>query len=121
MVVHILGKAVRGKYKINYGLSATFYGIGLQSATKICSKLGFYPNMRMHQLTEQQTMAITKELSEMDIESKLLSQIRANIQLKKDNGSYVGFRHALGLPVRGQRTKTNAKTAKNLNKLKRRF
>ncbi|GME74654.1 unnamed protein product [[Candida] boidinii] len=121
MVVHILGKPIRGKYLINYGLAAAFYGLGLKTATRVCSKLGFYPHMRMHQLSEQQTMSITKELSEMTIDSKLLSQIRSNIQLKKNTGSYAGLRHAMGLPVRGQRTKTNAKTARKLNKLDRKM
>jgi len=75
--------------------------------------------MRVHQLTEQQVMSITKELSDMTIESKLLSQVRSNIQLKKDTGSYAGLRHAMGLPVRGQKTRTNAKTARKLNRLDR--
>lgn len=121
MVVHILGKAVKGKYRINYGLSKTFYGVGLETATKICSKLGFYPDMRMHQLTEQQTMSITKELSEMTIDSKLLSNVKANIKMKREIGSYVGMRHAMALPVRGQRTKTNAKTARKLNRVDRKM
>ncbi|GMM29397.1 putative mitochondrial 37S ribosomal protein [Martiniozyma asiatica (nom. inval.)] len=119
MVVHILGKAIKGKYRINFGLSNAFYGVGLQTATKICSKLGFYPDMRMHQLNEQQTMSITKELSDMTIENKLLGQIRQNIGLKREIGSYAGMRHSMALPVRGQRTKTNAKTARKLNKVNR--
>lgn len=144
MVVHILGKAVKGKYLINVcilfwyypffwqiltffliiqqiGLAKTFYGIGTETATQICSKLGFYPGMRMHQLTEQQTMAVTKELSEMTIDSKLLSQVRANIKMKREIGSYTGLRHSMGLPVRGQRTKTNAKTARKLNRIDRKM
>ncbi|KAG0683021.1 37S ribosomal protein subunit sws2, mitochondrial [Pichia californica] len=121
MVVHILGKAVKGKYRINFGLAKTFYGIGLQTATRICSKLGFYPDMRMHQLSEQQTMSITKELSEMTTDSKLLAQVRANIRMKREIGSYTGMRHSMGLPVRGQRTKTNAKTARKLNRIERKM
>lgn len=77
--------------------------------------------MRMHQLSEQQTMSITKELSEMAIDSKLLSQIKSNIRMKREIGSYVGMRHAMGLPVRGQRTKTNAKTARKLNRIERKM
>lgn len=108
-------------FLIQYGLTKTFYGIGLETATRICSKLGFYPDMRMHQLSEQQTMSITKELSEMTIDSKLLSQVRANIKMKREIGSYVGLRHSMGLPVRGQRTKTNAKTARKLNRIERKM
>lgn len=109
------------QYNIQYGLTKTFYGIGLETATKLCSKLGFYPDMRMHQLTEQQTMSITKELSEMTIDSKLLNQVRENIRMKREIGSYVGIRHSMGLPVRGQRTKTNAKTARKLNRIERKM
>ncbi|CAH2449669.1 Putative mitochondrial ribosomal protein of the small subunit [Komagataella phaffii CBS 7435] len=119
MVVHILGKGFKGKTLIDIGLSSKFYGVGLQTAQRLCSKLGFYPSMRMHQLNEQQVMAITKELSDLTIEGKLRSVVRENIQLKRTIGSYAGLRHAMGLPVRGQRTKTNAKTAKKLNKLNR--
>lgn len=65
-------------------------------------------------------MSITKELSEMTIEGKLRSIVRENINLKRSTGSYVGLRHAIGLPVRGQNTRTNARTARKLNKLDRR-
>ncbi|ODV97393.1 hypothetical protein PACTADRAFT_74906 [Pachysolen tannophilus NRRL Y-2460] len=119
MVVHILGKGFKGKTLVNIGLASKFYGVGAQTAQRLCSKLGFYPEMRMHQLSEQQVMSITKELSEMTIEGKLRSIIRENIHLKRNIGSYVGLRHAIGLPVRGQRTKTNAKTARKLNRLDR--
>lgn len=77
--------------------------------------------MRMHQLSEQQTMSITKELSEMTTDSKLLAQVRANIRMKREIGSYTGMRHSMGLPVRGQRTKTNAKTARKLNRIERKM
>lgn len=66
-------------------------------------------------------MSITKELSEMTTDSKLLSQVRANIRMKREIGSYVGMRHSMGLPVRGQRTKTNAKTARKLNRIERKM
>lgn len=75
----------------------------------------------MHQLSEQQTMSITKELSEMTTDSKLLAQVRANIRMKREIGSYTGMRHSMGLPVRGQRTKTNAKTARKLNRIERKM
>lgn len=108
------------KSNIQIGLSSKFYGVGLQSAERLCAKLGFYPQMRMHQLSEQQVMSITKELSDMTIEGKLRSLVKENIHMKRTIGTYTGLRHAMGLPVRGQRTKTNAKTARKLNKLDRR-
>ncbi|KAG7832217.1 hypothetical protein KL920_000552 [Ogataea angusta] len=64
--------------------------------------------MRMHQLNETQVMAVTKELTDMTIGSRLLQQVRSNIKLKRATGSYQGLRHAMGLPVHGQRTKYNA-------------
>lgn len=74
----------------------------------------------MHQLSEQQILGITKELSELTIEGDARAIIRQNIALKKSINSYAGMRHAMGLPVRGQNTRTNAKTAKKLNRLERR-
>lgn len=87
----------------------------------ICAKLGLYPNMRMHQLNEQKVLAITKELSEVTIEKDKKNEVLADIALKRKIGSYQGRRHAQGLPVHGQRTRTNATTAKKLNRLNRRL
>lgn len=75
--------------------------------------------MRMGQLSEPQILAINKELNELTIEGQLKQQINDNIKLKRAIGSYAGLRHAAGLPVRGQRTRNNAVTAKRLNKLNR--
>lgn len=120
MVVHVLGTPLRGKNVLTYGLANAFYGLGFKSAQQVCSKLGFYPQMRVHQLTEQNAMALSKELSEMTLGAQLLSQVRSNIKLKRETGSYAGMRHSMGLPVHGQRTKTNAKTARKLNRIERR-
>lgn len=73
----------------------------------------------MHQLSEQQILGITKELSELTIEGNARAIVRENIQLKRRIGSYQGLRHAMGLPVRGQNTRNNAKTARKLNRLDR--
>lgn len=75
----------------------------------------------MHQLSEQEVLAITKELSNYTIENEAKNQMRANIALKRTIGSIAGRRHAMGFPVRGQNTKNNAKTAKKLNRLERRW
>jgi len=74
----------------------------------------------MHQLTEEEGRAIAKELTAYTIETEARNQMRANIALKRTIGSFAGRRHAMGLPVRGQGTRNNAKTAKKLNKLERR-
>ncbi|CAN6666728.1 small ribosomal subunit protein uS13m [Trichomonascus vanleenenianus] len=120
MVANIMGKSLRGNTLIRIGLTK-FFGLGQRNADKICAKLGFYPLMRVHQLNEQKILAITKELSEYTIEKDLKNEILADIALKRKIGSYQGRRHAQGLPVRGQKTKNNAVTAKRLNRLERRL
>lgn len=120
MVVHILGKGFKGKEVIKIGLASKFYGVGEKTAERVCSKLGFYPWMRMHQLSEAQIMNITSELSNMTIEGDARAIVKENIALKKRIGSYAGMRHTMNLPVRGQNTRNNAKTARKLNKIDRR-
>lgn len=75
----------------------------------------------MHQLNEQDVLAIAKELTNYTIENEARNEMRANIALKRQIGAFAGRRHAMGLPVRGQSTKNNARTAKRLNKLERKF
>ncbi|CAB4252562.1 similar to Saccharomyces cerevisiae YNL081C SWS2 Putative mitochondrial ribosomal protein of the small subunit, has similarity to E. coli S13 ribosomal protein [Maudiozyma barnettii] len=119
MVVHILGKVFKGKEVIRIALASKFYGIGEKTATIVCSKLGFYPWMRMHQLSEAQIMNIASELSTITIEGEARAVVKRNIALKKSIGTYEGLRHVLHLPVRGQHTRNNAKTARKLNRLDR--
>lgn len=73
----------------------------------------------MNQLTEPQIMAINKELSDLLIEGHLKQKINDDIRLKRSNGSFIGIRHAAGLPVRGQRTRNNSSTANRLNRVER--
>lgn len=121
MVTNIMGKSFRGNVLVKDGLAQKFFGIGNQSSQQICSKLGFYPGMRMHQLDETRVLALTKELSGMKIETELRNEILGNIRRKVEIGCYQGIRHQQGLPVHGQRTRTNAKTAKKLNRPDRRI
>ncbi|KAK9470511.1 mitochondrial 37S ribosomal protein uS13m [Dipodascopsis tothii] len=120
MVVRIDGKKIRGNAIVRLALATKFYALGKQNAQKICSKLGFYPYMRAHELTEQNVLSISKELSYYTIEDEAKAVMRANIARQRDMGSYIGRRHAMHLPVRGQRTKKNAETARRLNRLERR-
>lgn len=121
MVTNIMGKSFRGNVLVQAGLVQKFFGVGHKTAGEICSKLGFYPQMRMHQLDEPRILALTKELSTLKIETELRNEILQNIRIKHEVGSYQGMRHAQGLPVHGQRTRTNAKNAKKLNRLDRRI
>lgn len=120
MAVTIMGKAFRAKELVTIGLQSKFYGLPMAEVTRICAKLGLYPAMRMQQLSEQQILGITKELSELTIEADARALLRQNIALKRAIGSYSGLRHAMGLPVRGQKTRNNAKTARKLNRIERR-
>jgi small subunit ribosomal protein S13 len=100
-------------------LAKKIFGVGYNTAERICAKVGIYPKMRMNQLTEPQIMAINKELSDLTIEGHLKQKILDDIKLKRSIGSIAGSRHAAGLPVRGQRTRNNSQTANRLNRLER--
>lgn len=90
------------------------FGIGPARATFICSKLGIAKSMRMKDLTEDQLNAIRKEIEAAGyvIEGDLRREIGLNIKRLMDMACYRGLRHRKGLPVRGQRTRTNARTRK---------
>jgi small subunit ribosomal protein S13 len=70
------------------------------------ARLYIHPTARIGALANQQVLAINAELSRMHIENDLRREVRENIRRLKDMGSYRGKRHAMGMPVRGQRTRT---------------
>jgi len=89
------------------------YGVGPRTARNICSKADIEPNLRAKELTEEQLSKIASILdSEYVIEGQLRRQVQQNIARLRDIACYRGVRHRKGLPVRGQRTKTNARTRK---------
>lgn len=90
------------------------YGIGPARATQICEKLGLAKSTRMKDLTEDQLNSIRKEIEAAGyvIEGDLRREISLNIKRLMDMACYRGLRHRKGLPVRGQRTRTNARTRK---------
>ncbi len=89
------------------------YGIGPAKAQEICAKTGVRPEMKSDEVTESQ-MAKIRELLEKEykVEGDLRREISMNIKRLMDLGCYRGIRHRRGLPVRGQRTHTNARTRK---------
>ncbi|KAK6453754.1 uncharacterized protein RJT20DRAFT_131177 [Scheffersomyces xylosifermentans] len=119
MGVHVFGKSIKHNSLVRIGLAKAIFGIGYRTAERICAKVGIYPQMRMNQLSEPQIMDLNKEISELLVEGHLKQKINNDIKLKRDIGSFAGFRHAQGLPVRGQGTRNNATTAGKLNKLER--
>ncbi|CAG8475024.1 4607_t:CDS:2 [Paraglomus occultum] len=92
-----------------------FYGIGLKTAEKICSQISVHKTCRLNELTEPQLNDLALILARMTLESELRRKVTANILHHRQIGTYVGKRHVMGYPVRGQRTKTNARTARKLN------
>ncbi len=89
------------------------YGIGRSSSREILERLAIDPDTRTDDLTEGQINEIRKVIdSDYKVEGELRSQVSMNIKRLMDLGSYRGLRHRRGLPVRGQRTSTNARTRK---------
>lgn len=102
--------------RIEYGLTYVF-GIGLKSSQDILNKLKIDFDKRVKDLTDEEIAAIQKEISANYItEGDLRKEIRQNIRRLQEIGSYRGLRHKKSLPVRGQRTKTNARTRKGPRK-----
>ena len=93
------------------------FGIGLSSGAKICEKAGVDPQARMNDLSSDDVSRI-REIIENDytVEGRLRTETALNIKRLMDIGCYRGLRHRRGLPVRGQRTKTNARTRKGKRK-----
>ncbi|MBS0620271.1 MAG: 30S ribosomal protein S13 [Verrucomicrobia bacterium] len=93
------------------------YGVGRRRANEICAKLSLNPNMRAHTLTEEDVAKINAMLtSQYVVEGDLRRQVQNNIKRLISIHSYRGMRHRLGLPVRGQRTRTNSRTRKGKRK-----
>ena len=97
--------------KVAYSL-CYIYGIGLNSAGKVVEEAGVDGNIRVKDLTEDQVSAIREAVGNMKVEGELRTENTMNIKRLMDIGSYKGYRHRRGLPVNGQRTKTNARTRK---------
>ncbi|OAI12011.1 30S ribosomal protein S13 [Methylomonas koyamae] len=92
------------------------YGIGRQTARDICSEVGVNPAAKIRDLTEDQVEAMRKVISGMTVEGDLRREVSMNIKRLMDLGCYRGIRHRRGLPLRGQRTRTNARTRKGPRK-----
>jgi small subunit ribosomal protein S13 len=97
------------------GLTA-IYGIGRPTAQKICDSVGIPYSKRIKDLTDADLERIRDEIGRMTIEGDLRRELSINIKRLMDLGCYRGFRHRRGLPVRGQRTRTNARTRKGPRK-----
>lgn len=112
-MARIAGVNVPDKKRIPIALRY-IHGIGATTADKICKAVGIDQARRMNELTEDELNAIRKEIenAKLLIEGDLRREVSLNIKRLMDMGCYRGLRHRKGLPVRGQRTKTNARTRK---------
>lgn len=90
----------------------SIYGIGRTRSLKICDAAGIESSTKVNQLTEDQAEKLRQEVAKFEVEGDLRREVSMNIKRLMDLGCYRGLRHRRGLPVRGQRTKTNARTRK---------
>ncbi|EAK8355086.1 30S ribosomal protein S13 [Campylobacter jejuni] len=115
-MARIAGVDLPKKKRIEYGLTY-IYGIGLFTSRKILDKVGISYDKRVHELSEDEAATIRKEIQEnYMVEGDLRKQVAMDIKALMDLGSFRGLRHRKGLPVRGQKTKTNARTRKGKRK-----
>lgn len=102
--------------RVVIGLTSIF-GIGVSTSKKLLGKLGISEDTKVSQLTDDQVNQIRNEISSaIKVEGALKSEVQMNIKRLMDIGTYRGKRHRRGLPVRGQRTRTNARTRKGKRK-----
>lgn len=110
-MARIAGVNLPAKKRVDVALTY-IYGIGPSLAKRILAKTGVDPVTRVLDLTEEQVAALRQEVEAYPVEGDLRRQVRANVQRLIDTACYRGLRHKVGLPVRGQHTRTNARTWK---------
>ena len=114
-MAHIVGVDIPNEKRVVISLTY-IYGIGHSTAHKICQNAKVDEDIRVKNLTEEQFAAIRQEISKLKVEGDLRREVALNIKRLQEIGSYRGIRHRKGLPVRGQRTRTNARTRKGKRK-----
>ncbi len=111
-MARIAGVDLPREKRVEIGLTYIF-GIGLKTSQKILAATGVNPDTRVKDLSEEDSQKLRREIEDnYKVEGDLRREISMNIKRLMDIGCYRGIRHRLGLPVRGQRTKTNARTRK---------
>src|SRR6476620_5046077 len=111
-MARIAGVDLPNKKRVEIGLTY-IYGIGRTRALSLCDRAGVDPNKKVADMTEDETNHVRQILEEEGaVEGDLRKEISMNIKRHIEMGSYRGLRHRRGLPVRGQRTHTNARTRK---------
>ena len=114
-MARIAGVDLPKNKRVVIGLTSIF-GIGDSTSKSILIKLGINENTKVSALTDEEVNKIRTEIGFIKIEGALKSEVQMNIKRLIDIGTYRGKRHRRGLPVRGQRTRTNARTRKGKRK-----
>ena len=115
-MARIAGVDLPKEKRVEIGLTY-IYGIGRASSNKILAAAKVNPDIRVKDLTDDQVQDIRKAMEGYKVEGDLRREVALNIKRLTEIGCYRGIRHRRGLPVRGQRTKTNARTRKGPRKL----
>ncbi len=115
-MARIAGVDLPREKRVEIGLTYV-YGIGLSSSQKILKVAGINPDTRVKDLSDEDVNKIRKAMEGYKVEGDLRREIALNIKRRTEIGCYRGLRHRRGLPVRGQRTKTNARTRKGPRKV----
>jgi small subunit ribosomal protein S13 len=115
-MARIAGVDLPKKKRLEYALTY-IYGIGLHTSRKILDATGIDYNKRVYEITDAEAAEIRNEIqNKFVVEGDLRKQVAMDIKALMDLGNYRGLRHRRGLPVRGQKTKTNARTRKGRRK-----
>lgn len=114
-MARIAGVELQDNWTVNYALTR-IKGIGWSSSKKIITSLKFNPRLRISELSSEDIANVASKLEDYPIEGDLVRQVRTNITRLQTIGSYRGIRHGRGLPVRGQRTRSNARTKRGKRK-----
>ena len=115
-MARIAGVDLPREKRVEIGLTY-IYGIGRPTSLAILEKAGVNPDTRVKDLTDDQVNSIRKAMEGYKVEGDLRREVALNIKRLTEIGCFRGIRHRRGLPVRGQRTKTNARTRKGPRKL----
>ena len=114
-MARIAGVNLPNQKRLEIGLTH-IYGIGQPTARKVCAELGLSPDEKIKDLTDDEVTKLREYIDTLQVEGDLRRERQQAIKRLQEIGAYRGLRHRRGLPVHGQRTKTNARTRKGPKK-----
>ncbi len=114
-MARIAGVNLPNQKRLEIGLTY-IYGIGQPTARKVCAELGLSADEKVKDLTDDEVTKLREYIDTLQVEGDLRRERQQSIKRLQEIGSYRGLRHRRGLPVHGQRTKTNARTRKGPKK-----